>query len=99
MSFRTVIASLLCLLLSAVTVHAQQCPAVLTASKRLVLATAVDMNRERVTLRFYVRDGRTARWRALGKPRPALIGRAGMGWGHTFRRHAESGRTHQARGR
>jgi len=72
-------------------VHAQQCPAALGASKRLALATAADMNRERVTLRFYVRDGRTTRWRMIGKPRKAVIGRAGMGWGHTFRQHARNG--------
>lgn len=91
MSFRLSIAVVLCWLLLTVTAHAQQCPATLAASKRLVLVTAPDMNREHVTLRFYVRDGRTTQWRALGRPRKALIGRAGMGWGHTFRGQARKG--------
>ncbi len=71
--------------------HAGQCPPVLAGAKRLVLVTAPNMNQERVTLRIYVRDGRTARWRVLGKPRSALIGRKGMGWGHTFRQYGRGG--------
>ncbi len=91
MSFRLSIAGLLFWLLPTAAVHAGQCPAALASAERLVLATAPDMNRERVTLRFFVRDAGTTRWRGLGRPRKALIGRAGMGWGHTFRGQAHKG--------
>ena len=91
MSFRLPISAAACLMLSISAARAAECPPVLAGSKRLVLVTAADMNRERVKLRLFVRDGRTARWRAVGRPRKALIGRKGMGWGHTFRQHARRG--------
>jgi D-alanyl-D-alanine dipeptidase len=72
-------------------VASARCPDVLASAKRLVLATAPDMNQERVSLRLYVRDRSDAAWRELGQPRSAVIGRAGMGWGYTFRHNAKSG--------
>lgn len=69
----------------------RDCPPVLDKAKRLVLASAPDMNSERIELHLYVRDALGAAWRQLGKPRPAVIGRAGMAWGHTFRDYASPG--------
>lgn len=84
---RTVTAGM-AVLIAATSAHAGACPAPLASAKRLVLASAKDMNRERVTLRFFVRDRAGAPWRQLGRTRKAVIGRAGMGWGHTFRTYA-----------
>lgn len=72
-------------------VEPRACPLILATAKRLVLASAPDMNRERVTLSLYVRAAETAAWRRVGSPRQAVIGRAGMAWGHTFRGAAAPG--------
>ena len=91
MLMRFLTTALVCLTLGASSVSAQSCPTPLDEAKRLVLVTAPDMNRERVTLRLYVRQNRASGWRQLGKPRAGVIGRAGMGWGHTFRAFAKPG--------
>lgn len=91
MVFRLSSMTLACCLLTTLAAQAQQCPAPLATAKRLVLATAPDMNRERVVLRFFVRASANQPWRMIGRPRKAVIGRAGMGWGHTFRGHARKG--------
>ena len=91
MLFRIFVVALLAAAQLGATANAQQCPPVLAKANRLVLATASGMNGERVTLRLYVRDARTPRWRQLGEGQQAVIGRAGMAWGHTFRHHAKPG--------
>ncbi|MBU2532862.1 MAG: hypothetical protein KKB37_08975 [Alphaproteobacteria bacterium] len=70
---------------------AGDCPAVLASAERLVLATAPGMDDEKVTIRLFVRSSPQAPWRILGRPREAVIGRAGMGWGFPFRAMARSG--------
>lgn len=65
--------------------HAQSCPPVLADATRLVLVRAETMNEERAQLDLYVRGKPGRAWRRIGASREALIGRAGMGWGFTFR--------------
>jgi L,D-peptidoglycan transpeptidase YkuD (ErfK/YbiS/YcfS/YnhG family) len=76
---------------AATATQAGQCPAALQTANRLVLVTAPDMNRERVTMRLFVRNARKSAWRSVGRPRQIVIGRAGMAWGHTFRKSAKTG--------
>ena len=64
---------------------AQSCPAVLAEATRLVLVRAETMNEEQAQLELFVRGKPGRAWRRMGAPREALIGRAGMGWGFTFR--------------
>ncbi len=70
---------------------AEQCPPVLASANRLVLVTAPGMNRERVTMRTYQRASVASAWQTVGGGRSMVIGRAGMGWGYTFRRVAKRG--------
>lgn len=67
------------------------CPAPLADARRLVMVTAPDINQERVSVRLFVRRSVGAPWRAIGRARQAVIGRAGMGWGHTFRGYRRGG--------
>lgn len=77
--------------LPSVPAKAETCPPILREAKRLVLVTAPDMNQERVSLRLYVRKTPDAAWQQVGRPRGAVIGRAGMGWGHGYRTMAGTG--------
>jgi D-alanyl-D-alanine dipeptidase len=70
---------------------AQSCPAPLAEARRLVLVTAATMNATPATVQLFERPAPGASWRALGPPEPALIGRAGMGWSHFFRKLARPG--------
>jgi L,D-peptidoglycan transpeptidase YkuD (ErfK/YbiS/YcfS/YnhG family) len=78
-------------LLAAAPAMAQTCPAPLAGARRLVLVTAETMSATSATMRLYQRGAPDDAWRALGPPEPALIGKAGMGWSHFFRRLARRG--------
>lgn len=69
----------------------QTCPAVLTEAKRLVLITTENMDATPATMQWFERASIKERWRALGPAEPALVGRAGTGWAHTFRHLARPG--------
>lgn len=66
----------------------QECPAPLAAARRLVLVTAKTMNDTPVEMRLYERASPAEPWRAVAPSEPAMLGRAGMGWSHFFRRYA-----------
>ena len=70
--------------------QAQACPALLAAALRLVLVTAKTMNDTPVEMRLYERASPAEPWRALAPSEPAMLGRAGMGWSHFFRRYARA---------
>ena len=77
--------------LAASAAHAQSCPAPLGEARRLVLVTAASMEAPSATMRLYERASPRDRWRALGAPEPALIGKAGMAWSQFFRTLARQG--------
>jgi D-alanyl-D-alanine dipeptidase len=54
-------------------------PSPLRDAPELITAVTDDWTSTRVTLRRYARDGE--RWRAVGEPWPATIGRTGLAWG------------------
>ena len=68
--------------------QSQACPAPLAAARRLVLVTAKTMNDTPVEMRLYERASPAEPWRAVAPSEPALLGKAGMGWSHFFRRYA-----------
>jgi L,D-peptidoglycan transpeptidase YkuD (ErfK/YbiS/YcfS/YnhG family) len=75
-------------MLSGLPASAQTCPGPLTGARRLVLVTAETMNTKVATMRLFERATPVAPWRAVGRPEPAMIGRAGMAWSHFFRQLA-----------
>lgn len=70
--------------LAAAAARAQTCPAELANARRLVLVTAPTMSSTAATMRLFERAFPNASWSARGKPEPALIGKAGMGWSPFF---------------
>jgi L,D-peptidoglycan transpeptidase YkuD (ErfK/YbiS/YcfS/YnhG family) len=70
--------------------QSQACPAPLSAARRLVLVTARTMSDTSAEMRLYERASPSEPWRALAPSEPALLGKAGMGWSHFFRRHART---------
>ncbi|HXF87427.1 MAG TPA: L,D-transpeptidase family protein [Xanthobacteraceae bacterium] len=63
----------------------------MNAATRLVLVTAQGMNSTAATAELFERASINDPWRSLGPPEPAVIGRAGMAWAHTFRHLARAG--------
>jgi len=68
----------------------QACPAPLAAARRLVLVTARTMSDTSAEMRLYERASPAEPWRAVAPSEPALLGKAGMGWSHFFRRFARA---------
>jgi L,D-peptidoglycan transpeptidase YkuD (ErfK/YbiS/YcfS/YnhG family) len=73
------------------TPSSQICPAPLQNARRLLLVTAAEMNATPATLQLFERAAPRDPWRPLGPAEPAMIGRAGMGWAHVFRKLARPG--------
>jgi L,D-peptidoglycan transpeptidase YkuD (ErfK/YbiS/YcfS/YnhG family) len=70
--------------------QSQACPAPLAAARRLVLVTAKTMNEISAEMRLYERASPAEPWRAVAASEPALLGKAGLGWSHAFRRYARA---------
>lgn len=70
---------------------AQSCPAPLASARRLVLVTADTMNSTAASLQMFERATPAGPWQAVAPAEPVMIGRAGMGWSHFFRRLARPG--------
>jgi L,D-peptidoglycan transpeptidase YkuD (ErfK/YbiS/YcfS/YnhG family) len=70
---------------------AQICPAPLAYATRLVLVTAEGMNTASASLQLFERVAPGEVWRAVGAAEPAMIGKAGMGWSHFFRKLGRAG--------
>jgi L,D-peptidoglycan transpeptidase YkuD (ErfK/YbiS/YcfS/YnhG family) len=90
--------ALLAALLSPAAALAQSCPASLSDAKRLVLVTTESMDATPATAQLFERASVGDRWRALGPPEPALVGRAGMAWAPMFRHLARAGEPIKAEG-
>ena len=79
------------LLLAPAGALAQSCPEPLASARRLVLVIAGTMNSRTATVRRFTRASGDARWRAVGGPASALIGRKGLAWAYSFRAVAHKG--------
>lgn len=67
------------------------CPALLGDSRQLVLVTTDGMNARTARLRRFERASGQESWRPLGPAEPAVIGQAGLAWGHNYRTLARPG--------
>ena len=70
---------------------ARPAPRSLNEAKRLVLVTTETMDATPATMQWFERASTNDQWRALGAAEPALVGRAGVAWAHTFRHFARPG--------
>ena len=55
------------------------CPAEIAGADRFTLVLADSMSARKASVSYYQRDGGKA-WRATGKPKPAMLGKSGLGW-------------------
>lgn len=64
--------------------HAQNCPALLENTRRLVLVTFGKMSSSTAALRLFERAHAGGAWRLLQPAEPAVLGVNGAAWGHGF---------------
>lgn len=63
-------------------------PAAFAQATRLILVETPDFGSSEASVRTFERSDGQAAWRQVGDASPARVGRAGLGWGHTFQRLA-----------
>jgi L,D-peptidoglycan transpeptidase YkuD (ErfK/YbiS/YcfS/YnhG family) len=69
----------------------QACPPALAEATRLLLVTTPDMDSVDAALTTFVRQTAAAPWQRRSGPEPAVVGKAGFGWGLSFRDQAAPG--------
>ena len=67
------------------------CPAALGQATRLVLVETADMSSIAARLRRFERSATGQPWREIGRAKPAVVGKSGLGWGWTFAKDGASG--------
>ncbi|HSD92534.1 MAG TPA: hypothetical protein VLB11_05850 [Methyloceanibacter sp.] len=67
------------------------CPPAIAEATRLLLVTTPDMDSVDATLTTFARETSAAPWERRSGPEPAVVGKAGLGWGLTFRDKAAPG--------
>jgi len=65
-------------------VLAASCPPPLAQAKRLVLVTTQSMDTALATLQLFTRRSADMPWKPVGAAEPAVVGKAGLGWGYPF---------------
>src|SRR5437899_2146048 len=65
-------------------VLAATCPAPLAQAKRLVLVATQFMDTALATLQLFTRRSANMSWKRVGAAEPAVVGKAGLGWGYPF---------------
>ena len=65
-------------------VLAASCPPPLAQAKRLVLVTTQSMDTALATLQLFTRRSADMPWKRVGAAEPAVVGKAGLGWGYPF---------------
>jgi L,D-peptidoglycan transpeptidase YkuD (ErfK/YbiS/YcfS/YnhG family) len=65
-------------------VLAATCPAPLAQAKRLVLVATQSMDTALATLQRFARRSADLPWKRVSAAEPAVVGKAGLGWGYPF---------------
>jgi L,D-peptidoglycan transpeptidase YkuD (ErfK/YbiS/YcfS/YnhG family) len=60
------------------------CPAPLAQAKRLVLVATQSMDTALATLQLFTRRSAELPWKRVSAAEPAVVGKAGLGWGYPF---------------
>jgi L,D-peptidoglycan transpeptidase YkuD (ErfK/YbiS/YcfS/YnhG family) len=71
-------------------VYAETCPGPITEASRLVLVTTRSMDTALATLQLFTRRSANMPWKRVSAAEPAVVGRAGLGWGFPFLNFKES---------
>jgi L,D-peptidoglycan transpeptidase YkuD (ErfK/YbiS/YcfS/YnhG family) len=65
-------------------VHAESCPRPIAEASRLVLVTTRSMDTELATMQLFTRRSPNKPWKRVSEAEPAVVGKAGLGWGYPF---------------
>ena len=65
-------------------VLAATCPAPIAQASRLVLVTTQSMDAALATLQLFTRRSANMPWKRVSAAEPAVVGKAGLGWGYPF---------------
>jgi L,D-peptidoglycan transpeptidase YkuD (ErfK/YbiS/YcfS/YnhG family) len=65
-------------------VYAQTCPRPIAEASRLVLVTTRSMDTELATMQLFTRRSPNKPWKRVSEAEPAVVGKAGLGWGYPF---------------
>lgn len=71
-------------------VYAETCPGPITEASRLVLVMTRSMDTELATLQLFTRQSAKMPWKRVSSAEPAVVGKAGLGWGYPFLNFKES---------
>jgi L,D-peptidoglycan transpeptidase YkuD (ErfK/YbiS/YcfS/YnhG family) len=65
-------------------VYAETCPGPITEASRLVFVTTRSMDTGPATLQLFTRTSANKPWKRVSAAEPAVVGKAGLGWGYPF---------------
>jgi L,D-peptidoglycan transpeptidase YkuD (ErfK/YbiS/YcfS/YnhG family) len=65
-------------------VYAETCPRPIAEASRLVLVTTRSMDTELATMQLFTRRSPNKPWKRVSEAEPAVVGKAGLGWGYPF---------------
>jgi L,D-peptidoglycan transpeptidase YkuD (ErfK/YbiS/YcfS/YnhG family) len=65
-------------------VDAKTCPDLIAEASRLVLVTTRSMDTQLATVQLFARQAANKPWKRISATEPAVVGKAGLGWGYSF---------------
>ena len=64
-------------------VYADTCPDLIAQASRLVLVTTRSMDTQLATIQLFTRQSANKHWKRISTAEPAVVGKAGLGWGYS----------------
>src|SRR5215831_16147220 len=64
-------------------VYSETCPDPLAEASRLVLVTTRSMDTQLATMQLFTRQSTNKPWKHISAAEPAVVGKAGLGWGYS----------------
>ena len=64
-------------------VYAETCPDPIAEASRLVLVTTRSMDTQLATMQLFTRQSTNKPWKRISAAEPAVVGKAGLGWGYS----------------
>ena len=64
-------------------VYAETCPDPIAEASRLVLVTTRSMDTQLATMQLFTRQATNKPWKRISAAEPAVVGKAGLGWGYS----------------
>ena len=65
-------------------VYADTCPDLIAQASRLVLVTTQSMDTQLATMQLFARRAANKPWKRISAAEPAVVGKAGLGWGYSI---------------